>query len=33
MYEVNMILAALAGAERIFTALDEEVEVDNGLHV
>ena len=28
--QVNMILAALAGAERIFTALDEEVEVDNG---
>ena len=25
-----MILAALAGAERIFTALDEEVEVDDG---
>ena len=28
--QVNMILAALAGAERIFTALDEEVEVDDG---
>ena len=28
--QVNMILAALAGAERIFAALDEEVEVDNG---
>ena len=28
--QVNMILAALAGAERIFTVLDEEVEVDNG---
>ena len=28
--QVNMILAALAGAERIFTALDEEVEVDEG---
>ena len=28
--QVNMILAALAGAERIFTALDEEVEVDGG---
>ena len=28
--QVNMILAALAAAERIFTALDEEVEVDNG---
>ncbi|MCQ2969191.1 MAG: ABC transporter ATP-binding protein/permease [Clostridium sp.] len=28
--QVNIILAALAGAERIFTALDEEVEVDNG---
>lgn len=28
--QVNVILAALAGAERIFTALDEEVEVDNG---
>ena len=26
----NMILAALAGAERIFAALDEEEEVDNG---
>ena len=28
--QVNMILAALAGAERIFAALDEEVEVDEG---
>ena len=28
--QVNMILAALAGAERIFTALDEEIEVDDG---
>ena len=28
--QVNMILAALAGAERIFAALDEEEEVDNG---
>lgn len=28
--QVNMILAALAGAERIFTALDEKVEVDDG---
>ena len=28
--QVNMILAALAGAERIFTALGEEVEVDDG---
>ena len=28
--QVNMILAALAGAERIFAVLDEEVEVDNG---
>ena len=28
--QVNVILAALAGAERIFTALDEETEVDNG---
>ena len=28
--QVNMILAALAGAERIFTALEEENEVDNG---
>ena len=28
--QVNMILAAFAGAERIFTALDEEVEVDEG---
>ncbi|WP_243280480.1 ABC transporter ATP-binding protein [Clostridium sp. 1001271B_151109_B4] len=28
--QVNVILAALAGAERIFTALDEEVEVDDG---
>ena len=28
--QVNTILAALAGAERIFAALDEEVEVDNG---
>lgn len=28
--QVNVILAALAGAERIFTALDEEVEVDEG---
>ncbi len=28
--QVNMILAALAGAERILTALDEEVEVDDG---
>lgn len=28
--QVNIILAALAGAERIFAALDEEVEVDEG---
>lgn len=28
--QVNVILAALAGAERIFAALDEEVEVDDG---
>ena len=28
--QVNMILAALAGAERIFAALEEEEEVDNG---
>lgn len=28
--QVNMILAALAGAERIFATLDEEVEIDNG---
>lgn len=28
--QVNVILAALAGAERIFTALDEEVELDEG---
>ena len=28
--QVNVILAALAGAERIFSVLDEEVEVDNG---
>ncbi len=28
--QVNMILAALAGAERIFAALDEDEEVDNG---
>ena len=28
--QVNVILAALAGAERIFTALEEEVEVDEG---
>ena len=28
--QVNMILAALSGAERIFAALDEEVEVDEG---
>ena len=28
--QINVILAALAGAERIFTALDEEVEVDEG---
>ena len=28
--QVNMILAALAGAERIFAALDEEEEIDNG---
>ena len=28
--QVNMILAALAGAERIFTALEEDVEVDDG---
>ena len=28
--QVNMILAALAGAERIFAALDEEEEINNG---
>lgn len=28
--QLNVILAALAGAERIFNALDEEVEVDEG---
>lgn len=28
--QVNTILAALAGAERIFETLDEEVEIDNG---
>ena len=28
--QLNVILAALAGAERIFAALDEEEEVDNG---
>lgn len=28
--QVNMILAALAGAERIFTVLEEEVEIDEG---
>lgn len=28
--QVNMILAALAGAERIFAVLEEEVEIDNG---
>lgn len=28
--QVNTILAALAGAERIFATLDEEVEIDNG---
>lgn len=28
--QMNLIIAALAGAERIFTVLDEEVEVDDG---
>lgn len=28
--QMNMLLAAIAGAERIFTMLDEEIEVDDG---